>query len=102
MVDRNLSESDDEDYEHYYNANELRLFFKTLQGDSEEFTVTKDTNIGDFKKKYIEEVMRVKPSSCSDISFLLYGKTLNPSKTFGEYDISDDETIHIIIRPSGC
>ena len=101
MDDRNLFDFDDDDYDH--NPNELKLWFKTVQGDSAVFTVTKDTKIGDFKKIYIENLTGRKPSGCCDhIHFVFRGKKLDPRKTFGDYDIPNDEVIHVFLRMTGC
>ena len=99
MVDRNLSESDDDDYDHYYNRDEVTLFFKE-HSETTEFTVTKDTNIGDFIKKYQKKYNNI--SECTWVHFSFHGKLLDPYKTFGDYDIDDDETIHVVIRTTGC
>ena len=100
MVDRILFESDDDDYDH--NRNKLKLFFHTLS-DYTVFTVTKDTKIGDFKKIYFEELTGRKPSGCcGQINFVFRGKKLDPRKTFGDYDIVDEERIDVVIRMTGC
>ena len=97
MDEPNLFESDDDD--HYHNPNELKLWFKTVQGDSAVFTVTKDTNIGDFKKKY-KKYNNL--SECTKVVLCFRGKSLDPYKTFGYYNIGDEETIHVLQRLSGC
>ena len=74
------------------------ITLKTIQGDAEEFQVEKKMTIKEFGKKYIKE------KGFSENTIMLFnfkGKKLDENKTFGDYNITPDDTIHILIRLHG-
>ena len=79
--------------------NELRIYTKTMDGETSEFRVTKDTKIKDFIKEYKEYKNM---SECTQVLLWFKGKKLDPYKTFDDYDIFDEAIIHDITKLSGC
>ena len=65
MDDPNMFDIDDD----YDEPNELRIFINTLGGESALFTVTKDTKIEDFEKKYRKE-MKIKSKCGVSLTFI--------------------------------
>ena len=96
MDEPNMFDTDDD-----YDTNELRFYIRTIQGDSMLFTVTKDTKIEDFEKKYRKE-MKMKSKCGATLDFLFLGRKLDKSKTFADYNICQEDIIHLLMRIGGC
>ena len=91
MVD--VDEIFDLDEERY----EFEIFLKNPSAETESFMVTKNTKIEDFLKKYR------KVHGCSKNAHLVLsfkGRVLSLDKTFDDYDIYQDDTIHLLVW--GC
>ena len=78
---------------------EFDVCVKTIDGESDFIPVTKVMKIEEFKKKYIE---LKKPSKCAQLLFSYKGRNLQFDKTFEDLDIGPDDTIHVLIRMTGC
>ena len=87
------------DIDNEEDKNELKFYIKTLDGISTLFQVTKDTKIEDFTKKYRKDKGF---SKCTQVAFCYKGQKLAQSKTFGDYQIEQEATLHEIIMLSGC
>jgi ubiquitin C len=94
MDEPNMFDVDDET-----ETGEFTICIKTVQGDTDNFQVRKDMKIDELRKKYCED--KGFNRSGTHVKFNFKGKNLEENKTFGDYDISSDDTLHVLVRLSG-
>jgi len=90
----------DESREHFFvtSKDSFQIFAKSHNGKTFAFRVNTDTKIWMLKVK-----LYYKTQICPDSMRLIFaGKCLDNSKTFGEYNIDVDTTLHLVLRLSGC
>lgn len=77
---------------------DFTICIKTVQGDTDNYTVSKNMKIEELKNKYCKDKGF---NQGTHVKFNFKGKNLEEGKTFGDYDISSDDTLHVLIRLSG-
>jgi len=75
----------------------LQLFIKTLTGDTITIEVPPDCSI----KKIKEEIAKKKDILPRQQRLMLNGRELNDDKNVSDYNISNNATIHLIIKLTG-
>jgi len=75
----------------------LQLFIKTLTGDTITIEVPPDSSI----KKIKEEIAKKKDILPRQQRLMLNGRELNDDKNVSDYNISNNATIHLIIKLTG-
>ena len=77
---------------------EFTICIKTVQGDTDNYQVKKEMTINELRQKYCRDKNF---NAGTHVKFNFKGKNLDDNKTFKDYDISSDDTLHVLVRLSG-
>ena len=75
------------------------IYLKELNGEATTITVNRNSTIKEVKNEYLKKLNKGGDNVMVTLS--LSGKTLSDDKKLSDYNISEDETIHVLIRMRG-
>ena len=75
------------------------IYLKELNGEATTITVNRNSTIKEVKNEYLKKLSKGGDNVMVTLS--LSGKTLSDDKKLSDYNISEDETIHVLIRMRG-
>ena len=74
------------------------IYLKELNGEATTITVNRNSTVKEVKNEFLK---KLKKGDNVMVTLSLSGKTLSDDKKLSDYNISEDETIHVLIRMRG-
>lgn len=76
----------------------FEIYLKELSGQATTVTVNRNSTVKEVKNQFLKKLNR---GDNVMVTLSLSGKTLADDKTLSDYNISEDDTIHVLIRMRG-